>query len=312
MNTERFDRTLKQLVDVDPQRWATLAGLPKVVSWSVISPELSATHRQVDALLSVRLQAGQCALHLEFQAGKDGRRVPRRLLEYSVDITRIHNLPVHTCVFLLTPRSDSPAISGVYRQHVAGLDNYLIYSYKVIRFWKIPLDVLLIPGSSLAAVGILADFGGRSFRAVGTAITQCILAIPNEATRLEILGHAYTLAGMRFNPEKAESIFERQMTMLEQSSTVQHLLRRGRNEGLELGRQEGREEGLELGREEGLSLGILAGARKHFIETATLFFGAIPETSAMRVNTAQETDISRWTSRLRSASSWDELLKDDA
>ena len=308
MNTERFDRTLKQLVDVDPQRWATLAGLPKVVSGTVLSPELSATHRQVDALLSIRLPAGQCAVHLEFQAGKDGRRIPRRLLEYSVDITRKHNLPVHTCVFLLTPRADSPSISGVYRRHVAGLDNYLSYSYAVIRFWKLPLEVLLIPGSSVAAVGVLADFGGRSFRAVGTAITQCILAIPNEATRLEILGHAYTLAGMRFNPEKAESIFERQMTMLEQSSTVPPLLRRGRNEGLELGREEGREEGLE----EGLSLGILAGARKHFIETATLFYGPIPECSALRVNTAQETDISRWTSRLRMAASWDELLMDEA
>ena len=92
--------------------------------------------------------------------------------------------------------------------------------------------------------------------------------------------------------------------MLEQSSTVQHLLRRGRTEGLELGR----EEGLELGREEGLELGLLAGARKHFIETATLFFGPIPESSALRVNTAQEGDISRWTSRLRMAASWDELF----
>ena len=92
--------------------------------------------------------------------------------------------------------------------------------------------------------------------------------------------------------------------MLEQSSTVQHLLRRGRIEGLELGREEGREEGL--------ALGILAGARKHFIETAILFFGPIPESSAMRINTAQETDISRWTSRLRTAESWDELLMDEA
>ena len=99
--------------------------------------------------------------------------------------------------------------------------------------------------------------------------------------------------------------------MLEQSSTVQHLLRRGRIEGLELGRQEGREEGREEGLEEGLALGILAGARKHFIETATLFFGPIPESSALRVNTAQETDISRWTSRLRTAASWDELLMDE-
>jgi predicted transposase YdaD len=95
--------------------------------------------------------------------------------------------------------------------------------------------------------------------------------------------------------------------MLEQSSTVQHLLRRGRNEGLALGREEGREEGLE----EGLALGLLAGARKHFIETAILFFGPIPESSALRVNTAQEGDISRWTSRLRVAASWDELLMDE-
>jgi deoxyhypusine synthase len=84
--------------------------------------------------------------------------------------------------------------------------------------------------------------------------------------------------------------------MLEQSSTVQHLLRRGRIEG----------------REEDLALGILAGARKHFIETAILFFGPIPESSAIRINTAQETDISRWTSRLATAASWDELLMDEA
>ena len=92
--------------------------------------------------------------------------------------------------------------------------------------------------------------------------------------------------------------------MLEQSSTVQHLLRRGRTEGLELGREEGREEGL--------ALGLLTGARKHFIETAILFFGPIPESSALRVNTAQEGDISWWTSRLRMAASWDELLMVEA
>ena len=79
---------------------------------------------------------------------------------------------------------------------------------------------------------------------------------------------------------------------------MQHLLRRGRKEG--------REEG----REEGLALGILAGARKHFIETATLFFGSVPEDCAMRVNTAREADISRWTSRLRNTSSWEQLLGD--
>jgi hypothetical protein len=50
MKTELFDRTLKQLVDFDPQNWASLTGLPSVVSGVPLSPELAATHRQVDAL----------------------------------------------------------------------------------------------------------------------------------------------------------------------------------------------------------------------------------------------------------------------
>jgi predicted transposase YdaD len=290
MKTELFDRTLKQLVDFDPQNWASLTGLPSVVSGVPLSPELAATHQRVDALLSITMPDGQCAVHLEFQAGKDGRQVPKRLLEYSVGITTKHHLPVHTCVFLLTPSADSPALDGKYIRQISGQNPYLTFTYAVIRFWRVPLAVLLIPGSSVAAAGVLADFGDLSYRDVGMAITQCITVIPDEQTRLEILGHAYTLAGMRFNPKKADTIFERQLTMLEQSSTVQHLLRRGRNEGL--------------------ALGILAGARKHFIETATLFFGPVPEDCAMRVNTAQEADISRWTSRLRNASSWEQLLGD--
>jgi predicted transposase YdaD len=265
MKTELFDRTLKQLVDFDPQNWASLTGLPSVVSGVPLSPELAATHQRVDALLSITMPDGQCAVHLEFQAGKDGRQVPKRLLEYSVGITTKHHLQVHTCVFLLTPSADSPALDGKYIRQISGQSPYMTFTYAVIRFWRVPLAVLM-------------------------AITQCITVIPDEQTRLEILGHAYTLAGMRFNPKKADTIFERQLTMLEQSSTVQHLLRRGRNEGL--------------------ALGILAGARKHFIETATLFFGPVPEDCAMRVNTAQEADISRWTSRLRNASSWEQLLGD--
>jgi len=291
MKTELFDRTLKQLVDFDPQNWASLTGLPSVVSGVPLSPELAATHQRVDALLSITMPDGQCAVHLEFQAGKDGRQVPKRLLEYSIGITTKHHLPVHTCVFLLTPSADSPALDGKYIRQISGQNPYLTFTYAVIRFWRVPLGLLLIPGSSVAAAGVLADFGDLSYRDVGMAITQCITVIPDEQTRLEILGHAYTLAGMRFNPKKADTIFERQLNMLEQSSTVQHLLRRGRTEGL--------------------ALGILAGARKTFIETATLFFGSVPVDCAMRVNTAQEADISRWTSRLRNASSWDELLLDE-
>jgi len=295
MKTELFDRTLKHLVDFDPQNWASLTGLPSVVSGVPLSPELAATHQRVDALLSITMPDGQCAVHLEFQAGKDGRQVPKRLLEYSVGITTKHHLPVHTCVFLLTRSADSPALTGEYIRQISGQNPYLTFTYAVIRFWRVPLALLLVPGSSVAAAGVLAEFGDLSYRDVGMAITQCITVIPDEQTRSEILGHAYTLAGMRCNPKKADTIFEKQLNMLEQSSTVQHLLRRGRTEG----------------REEGLALGILAGARKHFIETATLFFGSVPEDCTMRVNTAQEADISRWTSRLRNASSWDELLVDE-
>jgi predicted transposase YdaD len=305
MNTELFDRALKQLVDFDPHHWATLAGIPKVVSGTTLNTELAATNRRVDALLSICIPNGQCAVHLEFQAGKDGRQVPKRLLEYSVGITTKHHLPVHTCVFLLTARADSPALTGEYHRRIAGEVPYLTFRYTVIRFWRIPMSRLMIPGSSIAATGVLADIGERSLQDVGTAIMQCIRIIPDQEAQQEILGHAYTLAGMRFNPDKADSIFERQMTMLEQSSTVQHLLRRGRMEG----REEGREEGHEQGLEEGIALGLVSGERKQFMQTAKLFFGPVPSSANLLVNTAQEADISRWTSRLRTATSWDDLLR---
>jgi hypothetical protein len=208
---------LTQLVDFDPQNWASLTGLPSVVSGVPLSPELAATHQRVDALLSITMPDGQCAVHLEFQAGKDGRQVPKRLLEYSIGITTKHHLPVHTCVFLLTPSADSPALTGECIRQISGRIPYLTFTYAVILFWRVPLGLLLIPGSSVAAAGVLADFGDLSYRDVGMAITQCITVIPDEQTRLEILGHAYTLAGMRFNPKKADTIFERQLNMLEQS-----------------------------------------------------------------------------------------------
>jgi hypothetical protein len=58
MKTELFDRTLKQLVDFDPQNWASLTGLPSVVSGVPLSPELAATHQRVDALLSITMPDG--------------------------------------------------------------------------------------------------------------------------------------------------------------------------------------------------------------------------------------------------------------
>ncbi len=276
MNTEVFDRAIKQLVDLDTYNWAKWAGITSFVSGTTLNTELAATNRRVDALLSIELHDGHCALHLEFQAGKDGRQVPRRLLDYSNAITAKYQLPVHTCVFLLITRADSPALSGEYCRRIAGQMPYLLFRYTVIRFWRIPLASLLISGSSVAAAGVLADIGDLSLPDVGTAIMRCIQSIPNRENQQEILGHAYTLAGMRFNPEQADSIFERQSSMLEQSSTVQHLLRRGRTEGrkegIEEGRQEGRQEGIEEGREEGIALGLLSGERKQFMQTAQLFF----------------------------------------
>ena len=96
-----YDKAFKILVDLSPIDWALLTGLRTVSSAVGMETDLPERNRYLDRLIRVSNNHAELAVHLEFQAGKSGNRVPLRLLDYSIGVTAKHRLPVHSCVVLL-------------------------------------------------------------------------------------------------------------------------------------------------------------------------------------------------------------------
>ena len=273
-----YDKAFKLLVDLSPSDWALFTGLDKVSKADGMETELPERSRYVDRLIRVSDDHVEIAVHLEFQAGKSGNRVPLRLLDYSIGVTEKYRLPVHSCVVLLCKPADSPVLTGEY---ISGLPNvlpYLTFRYRVVRLWKLPLETFLISGSSLAAAGVLSDFGNLTAKEVGTLVTACIDSIQDADTRHLVLTIAYNLAGLRFNDGKADIMFGRNLEMLERSSVIQAAIRRGE--------------------------------ARLLLETAGELFGAPSQDVVDKVKQAKSKKLVEWAVRLRTAQSWAELVTD--
>jgi hypothetical protein len=273
-----YDKAFKILIDFSPADWAIFSGLSGIDYAEGMETDIPARNKYVDRLIRITDQQGVFALHLEFQAGKSGNRVPVRLLDYSFGITERHRLPVHSCVVLLSKSADSPVLTGTYKQFTRGVLPYLMFSYRVHRLWMLPLETFLIPGSSLAAAGVLADYGGLTFEAVGARITDCVSQIADIDTREMVLSIAYSLAGMRFNDGRADIMFGRNLEMLERSSVIQATLRRGE--------------------------------ARLLLTSAEQIFGAPSQEILDKVRNAKSKKLVEWTVRMRTAQSWAELVTD--
>jgi hypothetical protein len=141
------------------------------------------------------------------------------------------------------------------------------------------LQTFLIPGSSLAVAGVLSDFSALSLEEAGLKIRRCIDAIDDLDKRETLLEHAIGLAGLRFNRGQAETIFGREISVLEKySSTVQYFIR--------------------------------CGEIRIFLASAGQLFGTPPQQVVDKVNEATSEMLLNWTTRLRTAQSWTEFIAD--
>jgi hypothetical protein len=265
-------------LDLSPLDWALFTGLDKVGKADGMETELPERNRYVDRLIRVSDDHVELAVHLEFQAGKSGNRVPLRLLDYSIGVTQRYRLPVHSCVVLLCKPADSPVLTGEFMYGLPNMLPYLTFRYRVIRLWKVPLETFLIPGSSLAAAGVLSDFGNLPAKDVGTLVTACIESIQDADTRHLVLTIAYNLAGLRFNDGKADIMFERNLEVLERSSTIQAAIRRGE--------------------------------ARLLLTSAEQVFGAPSQDILDKVRNAKSKKLVEWNLRIGKVQSWAELVTD--
>jgi hypothetical protein len=274
-----YDKAFKILVDLSPIDWALLTGLRTVSSAVGMETDLPERNRYLDRLIRVSNNHAELAVHLEFQAGKSGNRVPLRLLDYSIGVTAKHRLPVHSCVVLLHKPADSPLLTGAYKQRSCGVLPYLTFRYQVIRLWQIPISTLLQPGSSLAVAGVLADYESFTAEEVGLRVAACIDSISDIDTRTVLYMNAYNLAGLRFNDGKADIMFGRNISMLEKySSTIKATLRRGE--------------------------------ARLLLTSAEQIFGAPSQEILDKVRSAKSKKLVEWNVRIRTAQSWTDLIAD--
>ncbi len=80
----------------------------------------------------------------------------------------------------------------------------------------------------------------------------------------------------------------------------------GRQEGLQEGRQEGREEGRQEGRQEGLQRGEV----RILTAQLRLRFGDLPAAVHQRIEAADADTLLRWSERVLTAATLDEILAD--
>ena len=274
-----YDATFKVLVDHSPGDWARFLFGEALDLATTVDTSLHETSEVVDRLIRVSHADTEFILHVEFHAGHSGNMIPNRLFHYNAAVMKRYSLTTMSCVLILRREADSPEIGESVVRAVPRFGAVHKFRYRPIRIWREPLQTFLIPGSSLAVAGVLSNFGALSLEETGGEIRRCIDSVSDFDEREKLLEHAISLAGLRFNDEQAESMFGRKISVLEKYSvTLQGVIRR-------------------------------AEARL-LLSSAGQIFGVPPQQVVDKVNEATSEMLLSWTTRLRTAQSWTELIAD--
>jgi predicted transposase YdaD len=235
-----FDATTKELVRYQPEDWLALLGLPPAPC-ELVDADLATVSTEADRLIRVNT-ASPYLVHIEFQAGHDGHRVPGRMLRYNVLAGEQTGLVTLSYVILLRPEADSPALTGKVERFRPNNTPYLNFEYDVIRLWDMPVKAVLQGGMATLPMALLCDLSETTPEWVVSQMEQRIEKEAQIENRRKLWASTYLLAGVRFAPEIATTLLEKAVAQMKESSTYQKILADGRLEGIETGRLEGERE----------------------------------------------------------------------
>jgi predicted transposase YdaD len=151
-----YDPTLKALVETAPADWLALLHLPPAPV-TVIDADIAAVLAgAADKVLRVQADP-EYLLHLDFQAGHDSARLPRRLRLYNTVLEDRHDLPIRSVAVLLQAGADSPQLTGTLERAFPGEAPYSIFRYAVVRVWLLSVQQLLEGGLGTLALAPIGD-----------------------------------------------------------------------------------------------------------------------------------------------------------
>jgi hypothetical protein len=158
------------------------------------------------------------------------------------------------------------------------------FRYEVVRVWQRAPDEFLRGPLGLLPLAPLAGVRAGDLPTVVSGMKARVDTVPDRALAAKIWAATYVLMGLRFDDALIDNVLEGVMQM-EESTTYQAIIRRGRNQGIPLGVRDA----------------VLRQGRKKFG----------PPTAAHETALAAITDLARLESlseRLLDVNTWDELL----
>jgi predicted transposase YdaD len=289
-----YDPTLKALVETDPASWPALLGCPAGPT-AVIDADVATVSGAADKVLRVSA-ATPYLLHLEFVAGHDSAALPRKLHVRNGLLEDRHDLPVRSSAVLLRPESDSPRVTGVYERGFPGEAPYLTFRYQAVRVWQLPPEPLLTGGPALLPLAVISAVTETELPGIIQRMEQRLSGRRGRTQAPAVWAAAFILLGLRRSAALAAHLF-RGMVSMEESTTYQMIVERGRAEGLARGLAEGRTEG------------AVGEARKLLRKFGDRALGSPDDRTAAAIDRIDDlARLEELCDRLPTVGSWQELL----
>lgn len=223
-----YDPTLKAMVDAAPADWLELIDRPRALV-ELLDADVSVTRGAADKVMRVQTEP-PWLLHLEFEAGHDSARLPRRTWVCNAVLDERHELPVHSAAVLLCREADSPAVTGEYRRQVEGQPPHQVFRFDVVRVWMLSPERLLAGGLGTLPLAPVSAVATADVPAVIGRMKERLATREAKPLARDLWAATFVLLGLRHSSEMAAALLRGVLTMKE-STTYQMILEEGRVEG---------------------------------------------------------------------------------
>lgn len=223
-----FDAATKHLIEAHPADWLALAGLHPNGPVELVDADVATISAAADKVVLVREPQPWLA-HLEMQASYDAD-LPERALFYNVLLQHRHRMPVVSAAVLLRPEADGRAMTGLVRHNAPDGSRTLEFEYRLVRIWQEPVEELLTGGIGTLPLAPLADIHGADVAEVVQTIERRLDQDASPEEDASLRAASYILMGLRYAPEVTHAVWKGVRNM-EESSTYQEIIRKGRAQG---------------------------------------------------------------------------------
>jgi predicted transposase YdaD len=259
-----FDASPKALLQYRPADWPAFIGV-NAISVDIVDADISTVTAAADKVLLLHATDGNRIQHFDFQSGPDAM-VPRRTHRYNALLEDRHDLPVESIVVLLARKANLRTINGTYECRLPGEPQpYLLFRYRVIRVWELPVETVLSAGLSVLPLAPISDVRRERLPAVIERMEERFATLPDPSKIGELWTTTRVLMGLRYDEVFTEQLLQGVRAMKESvtyQAIVKEGLQKGLQEGLQKGLQKGLQEGLQKGLQEGLQEGKVQEARQ--------------------------------------------------